>query len=361
MKKPIDKDSVFENEITKSILNLLEIYYNENGLRPVYIRYALDKNYREKQHKEPDPEFERNIDRIKELYEEKLKSFWEDKRILNDCIKSREQLYYYLRILENELHAIEKIGQYKKTKYKITERFYKELNRRENFNALNLFSSVQIKSYSNNSDWPSTSVLYGFSEKLLMKLGDKRKKIDTFITQIEKNIKEIDNIKQDIIETEKKRILKDFLNETESAFLKDFLKQNGDDIFGIIYNVFLNISDFSEKSIRENLLDSRYVYISSIKYGCTPHFNNNLDDFIKTQRIYKKSIDGLNEKEFCNLWSNMHFNKKYDFSKSDIEEIIEWGWQHRDTFKIFVPMSVAYSGYIESSRKSLNFYSITKH
>ena len=86
--------------------------FKKNGLRPLHLRYALEKEYPPQGKTDEDIELQHNIRRMEEFFEDRLKDLYNNYCITKGCIHSREHLNYYLKILgKNHLNAIGKKGQ----------------------------------------------------------------------------------------------------------------------------------------------------------------------------------------------------------------------------------------------------------
>lgn len=144
MKKPRTPENIFEEEPTRSILNLL-IAYKDVGLRPMYIRYALENDHTKQEEKKENGESGRNISRMQEFFGHKLENLEKTSLIKRDCIKSREHLNYYLRLLgEKNLGVIEKKGEYKGVVYLIKDESYIEGRKHHDKVILDYYSSNDI-------------------------------------------------------------------------------------------------------------------------------------------------------------------------------------------------------------------------
>ena len=109
MKIPLTLDRIFNEQPTKSILNLLYGLSKEKdkGLRPMELLFAFQKGYIDEGN--IDIEYLHNIRRTKELFGNVLIELEKKNEIERDCIKSKGHLNYYLEKLVNDFKILKKL------------------------------------------------------------------------------------------------------------------------------------------------------------------------------------------------------------------------------------------------------------
>jgi len=356
LKKDVTLENMFEKEQTKSILNLL-IEFKEEGLRHLYILYAInpDKFKKQKNKKESN----RNIDRMKFFFDIKLEELYKKQQVIRGCINTKETLMHYLRKLK-KLNVIELIGEkHKNKKYKINENVYRIGLRLQNKESLDFFPpekinyfNIKAKNIFNKEYIKRKVIIYGLSEENLKNKSEEKKHIDNLLNEIDIVFEIILNKKFELWKKENKKRLRNFIDTTKNDRIKKFLKEKNIGVLG----VFSSLIDFSKYEKNQiDLLKSKKHFFSQFKYGIPiENLNKTLDkeniDFIED---LKRLIDDLNDVEYSKSWCKTFFHKEYNLTRMDIYEIIEWVWDNKDFFDEYFPMDLALSVYGSYSDNNL--------
>jgi hypothetical protein len=252
MKKPITKKNMFENEPTRSILNLLIEF--EKSLRPMYIRYALKEEYAPQERINKELELTRNVSEMKEFFGDRLERLYQTGRIVKGCIHSREHLNYYLKILERKLGVIETEGKKKKTKYIIKPCYYNEGKRSLDKAVLDHYSLTDIFEYeSPHAVQRRPHVLepilrvYGMDANVVKHAGciGKKKELLSTLDKIEDLSLELSQLKDDIGEEYKIKLFLDECKKLNDEKLMVFVKNQFN--LKLFHMIFYYIEDFYVK------------------------------------------------------------------------------------------------------------------
>ncbi len=260
----------------------------------------------------------------------------------------RVNILSFLEKLANNVNAIYKDED---NKYKLQPDFYKEGIRLENKERFDFFPLDKIMFFPvEYPRYPKEMILgghviYGLSDEIYSNLfdDDDRGTIKNSLEKIESILKNIYDIKMKRLHEERDRRLKDFMESTKSDNIKEFLRKEGHLPYGMFYNG-IALSEWDGVDI----LHSKTIFFYSFKY-CT-RFSAPIDEKTIIEgdeyvTYMKKWMDEMDEKEFCTRWSKNFFREDFGFSKSDIEEILQWGWDNRDLFEMCIPVEIAYSRY----------------
>ena len=362
MKPKLTFDNLFNDNVAKSIINLLAEYKNI-GLRSIEIQYSLENNNGElhkkeiemnkKPLKDRNGEFENNLVKIKcKIPVEKLDYLEKNNRIVKGCIRHRSQLSYYLELLcvgDNNLGVIEKEGSYKKIKYFINNNVYKlsiiDMGKK-NYDSFPIDKIKLIdKRIEGSSDIFVSHFLYGISDRLYKEIFDNkdRNKINENIKKIYSCIQEIENIKLDKFETEWKKKVENFIKKCKSNKIKICFKENYNRLISMFEIV---ASHFMTNDNRVDETKNKYDYF--FHFGIPSKKASRNTHWIKKQiseamEKYLKNYSKENMKSYLREWSLGFFDKNYNFSKSDVFDIINFGWNNREIFFSFKPYEVEYS------------------
>ena len=152
-------------------------------------------------------------------------------------------------------------------------------------------------------------------------------------------------------ETEKR--IQNFLDKTKSDTIKSLLKEDDFAFIGILLHpmiIYKNTPyDVSQSK-------DKFFYHFGLYSGRSPtspvyerkEISDVLQDCFSEGGKYTNRSLEFRIKKFCSIWSLCYFGKKdYEFSMSDIRELIQWGWDNRKLFEAYSPMSIAFSRYDE--------------
>jgi hypothetical protein len=234
MKTPITKKNMFKKEPTRSILNLI-IEYKNIGLRPMFIRFALETEYATPEQIKEDSELARNVSRMKKFFGDRLKRLHQTDRIAKGCINSREHLNYYLQLLRRTLGVIEKKGEHKKVRYIIKQCYYNEGKRSLDITVLDHYSLTDIFEYeSPHAVQRRPHVLepilrvYGMDANVVKHAGHvgMKEKLLSTLDKIEELSLEISQLKDDIGEAFKLKLFLEECKKFNDKKMLEFIQKN---------------------------------------------------------------------------------------------------------------------------------------
>jgi hypothetical protein len=314
MKKPLTLDRIFIEEPTKSILNLL--YEYPKGLRPIHIRYALEKNFNEKSNN--DDEFLYNVNRAKELFGNRLSQLEQRDLIKKGCIKGREHLHYYLNILtglkQKRLDVVQKTGYSKSATYKLKKGFFRELFRFRCNQAIYLYPSDSIQELREKRNELFRHYLFGLPTSWYINFNKHDKKlIETNLNEINTRLSEIQIIKFNFVYNETEKRMEKFYQSTTSDNIKNLLRESPQ----IFFTCLMELSGFEKihnTYIADIWTDLSYLY----------NFKNGLPEN-SMFKLFASWIDAQNK-----------------FNQDEINELKEWEQNNRDLLEKIYPMFVSY-------------------
>lgn len=268
-----------------------------------------------------------------------------------------------LKILENNKSHTER-GM-PKSYYRPCKKYKREGIRIQNKTALDFFSSDNIKSFPIKPNEPTTQrILYGLSDEIYGLFDDNdRKKIKANLDEIEKNIQEISILKMKAYNEETDRGVQEFLDNTKSNTIKSLLREDGFSFIGMFHH-----SMVLNKNTPHDIYHSKdkfFYHFGLLTGKYSPshvYVQKEILDFMRDYFFeggkYTNKSPEFRIKKFCSIWSLCYFKKDYGFSLSDITELIQWGWDNRDFFEMFAPMSIAFSRYDEYETNPLTKESV---
>jgi hypothetical protein len=331
MQKPLDINDIFKKDPVRSILFLLiEFGSTKEGLRPLHFRYALEKKY--PPHDKKDIELQRNIQKMKEFFGERLEDLYNSLYITKDCINSKEHLSYYLNLLgPRHLKVMDKRGGGKQSRYYLKSDFLKEGIRLQNKLIMDSFPKTRIKKFTTLENKESLSkkqnhVIYGLSDEIYKKFySEDRKLVEKNLYDIEKKIKEIEDINKKFLLDEVNKRLKKFYNQTKSDKIKSILHEKSSDFFNMFIQVYKN-QKLSGRSEKRFWTDFFWLFKVSEDHAL-------------------KSIGNTQLKETCKKFSENNFGQDYNLSWDEISEMIAWGWKNIDLYDLVLPANIAFSSF----------------
>lgn len=358
MKTKVSLQNMFIKDQTKSILNLV-IKFKNNGLRPIYIFYAINPDKFKKEKNKP--ELNNNIDRMKDFFGLELKSLYQSKRIVKGCINTKETLNHFLTELK-KINVLKSIGsKHKNIKYKISESTYNIGLKLQNLESLDLFPSEKIvdfnimkKGYQDKEYVEKIVIFYGLSKDLLNKIPNGKKHIDKLKSELDQVLDKLKNEKIELWKNENNKRVKQFLIETKNKRIKHILKNQDINILGS-FSFFIDDTKYDKNMV--DLTKSKEHFILQFKYlaGTKREKVTNLKKDCQLVS-FKRFIDNMNDKKYCTLWCKTFLHKEYSLTRNDIYEIIDWVWDNRDFFDMFFPMDLAISVYGSRSSNQLIGY-----
>lgn len=387
MLKKITKVNMFKIEPVRSILNLFWWSQNKQSLYFREIYYILSpKNYIDQLKISNDLELQHNIKRMKKKFDDILNKLYSpivingeetESLIKKGCITSRDQLRYYLKVLgEKRLDVIVRRGKGKKARYSIKKDIYEEKIKLQNQEALDLFPKNLIIECSVDS-YTRKDVLYGMPTRVF---NVHKKLILDSLKEIRKNVKILEKIKNEDLVTQVKWRIQEFIEELSSKKIKvasnkkirEAFRENGYNFWVFTQYVLIYKSNWNaqekwnigtERPISKSAFYEGMGWISEIsgeKYPISrPEYvpspvGKNLSIVLYGKELYEffcDAPDTLTSKReadiYCKRWSEHFFLKNYNFSLEEIKEAIDWGWDNRDIFYEFYPLSIAFSTYKE--------------
>jgi len=346
----INIENIFIKPHYKSILNLLiefqdKEFYGKTGLRPIQFRYALEKGYRNSE----DIRVQRSKVELRRFFGNKLSYLESNDRIISGCITSKNNLSKFLRNLQHPLiNAIERKGSRPDIRYRIKTEFYNEGIRIRNRKAINIFSNDMIMDFSKEMRTRVKHIIYGLPPDILD--YQKKMSIKESLQKIEKELEKIEDIiiyeVGDIIQKSISR----FSQRTKSPTLKKFLKQHKIKVWALAQDALSADEDCSKSAFYEALgwifevPGVRATTFSGANVIINVGLGDGLLEFIKGKR---RKLTKNEVKKYTKAWSENSFGMDYGFSLSDIQEMLEWGWNNREFFYKYYPLSIAYSRYRE--------------
>jgi len=386
MREKITRNNMFDREPTRSILNLLMEFH---GKEDIYFRDMYDvlnpRSYDNQSEISDDLEFQHNRERRKRIFGDILDKIYAPIYYKGDmfaslvkqgCITNKRQLRYYISVLgEKGLNVIGQKGYAKKARYFIKETIYREAVRIQNQMALDIFPRNMI--IKNSYDTKRTDVLYGLSEKLF---NAHKKSITNNLEEIEKRIRNIEKIKDEDLMRQVKWRITNFIDKLPNGNIKEAFEYNGYNFWVTTQYVLMFRSkwkSWGKRDVDSAALISKDVFYEGMSWpwqiegGKYPldspnyvPFGEKLPFLLRGGDLYKFLLGMSSEKlskddviaEYRRLWSWRFFFKDFDFSLGEIKKMIKWGWDNRDLFYEYFPLSVAFSSY-----KECRTFSFTPH
>lgn len=351
-RQKITTKNIFEKTPYKSILSILiefqdKDFQGKKGLKPLHFRYALEQNYQKpklafclickkkypnikskncpKCHTklEIDPRVKSNINQLKTFFGKEIDYLIDTNRIVPGCITSRQNLTKFLNNLKNPpIMAIEKIGSNADVRYRIKKVFSSELMRIDNKIAFDSYPLDEILFFL--YEYPHRhQAIYGISRRLLKCFTKEEKNIiEKSLGNVDKQLKKIQDVRDGVSERECVKRLSHFLDNTKSEKIKKLIQERGI----LIRNRFPSPCEpfaFAKKGTlyAEWMEHNR----SGIRFSV---FMKNIIGKEDRPAADKRTVTE------CRFWSEIHFNKDYDFSPEDIQEIERWWKDNGDIMDI---------------------------
>ncbi len=350
MKEKLTLETIFKKEPTRSILNLLiEFQDKKEGLKQMHFRYALEKRYATSTQIKDDPEVNCNIIRMKDFFGDRLDYLVQNNRIKKECINNRQQLDYYLKQLgEKNLHMITKIGNGKKrARYQLRKDIYYEGIRIQNKEAFDFFSRDRIMSFPVKSSYRK-NIVYGLSKRLFDTFNDTKKNIiKENIEEIEKRVKEIEEMKFKKLEEEWIDRIDKFCNETNNDKITKAFKENYWQFLALFDQAILNFCrsgpETSQMATKEEYIFYTLGIAKKSFRGFIPKQLS--DEFKRLQKEEEGKYSKATIHKFTKVWSELFFRKDYGFTLTEIKKIVEWAWKYaKDEYESH-PFGIAFSSY----------------
>lgn len=306
-RQKLTTENIFEKPPYISILNLLiefqdKDFQGKKGLKPIHFRYVLEMGYKDSKKSQ----VRSNIKRLKTFFGGRLDFLISNDSVIPECITSRQNLTKFLNNLKNPpIRAIEKIGSKSDVRYRIKKEFYYEGIRIENKRAFDSYSLDHILCFFYK--YPHRhQTIYGIPQKLFKCFTEEEKNIiEKHLVNVDKQLRKIQDVRIKVRERECNKRLNHFLDNTKSEKIKKLIQERG------------------------NLICSRNLplYESFAKdtiWAQCERSGTRVLDFLK-------DADKVTERRF---WSEIHFNKDYDLSPEEIQEIKQWWKDNEDIMDI---------------------------
>lgn len=369
MSAPLTLIKALKEEPYRSIINLL-IEIDPVGLTLKTMQYALLEEHALSIVGKQQTYFDKTIEDLTQArrfrkYKIKVINRIKDEGKIEKIKNERRAKNVTLNFLNRlkRINVVYKDGHH----YKIDKRVCFEELQIQNKEAISFFPRDKMMPWKVKD---RTNVLYGLSKEVYNKFNDEEKKafqIDS--EQLEKSITNIEKSKIRVLTREIKERINTFIDKTSSEKIKKALNEFGGYNFWVsAQHVLILKSEWnpsgiwhvgSVDSISEDVFYEAMGWLSEgprgeylIKRQKHVHFEDSLPNVLYGEdlckffsdvpdgRIPRSEVD-----RYCRLWSERFFSNDYGFSLEEIEELIKWGWDNRDLFFDFYPLSIAFSSF----------------
>jgi hypothetical protein len=361
-------EEIFRKSHYKSILNILIEFQNKKfhgkiGIRPLQLRYALEKGY---DRESKDPTDKRNNADLEKFFGKRLNDLEKAGLIIPNCITSKNNLSRFLHRLEYQFNAIKGMGKGPNSRYWIKDDFYNKGLRLQNKSALDLFDDNNIfYPIDLDIDKRLKHIIYGISKKMYkyMDHGDQMK-IKGCLQNINKEIKEINRVKKVKFDEDFKIRIKNLFKTPTNPKLREFREKYPIKLWAVIQYAYSANEECSKKTFfralgwifkvpgeNQDYLEKANIVISD-KDG-----SKDLLEFVYGR---SRSLTEKEKIEYLIAWSKNLYGEDIGFSLDDILELLEWGWNNRDLYYTYYPLSIAYSSYSEYTEYPIKEYDMLK-
>lgn len=376
---------VFINEPYKSIIFLLSETRNltneeikkgkTEGLTLKQIQYALMKEHYlyavgGNTHNFLDGRIEKLI-RSKKFKKYEMKDIKREKkrRTQNKEKKLTERAEKARVVRNNILHFLNKLMNPKtnaiyqdkdNNKYKINLDFYNEGIRLENKDAIDFCPSKDIRyvpTFSSIQKYRDGGhVIYGLSDEIYNSFDDKdRDFVQNGLKKINHFFDKLQKLKDNKHDEEIKKRLQRLLDSTNSNEIKRFIRKEGDTLYWEICNGVMINQD--TKDTIDITKSKKYFFL---KFGFPFLILREMQDGESFPPVFvHKELNEGQKKCFSNkkkphftqyvqIWSERltrYCEDTYSFTLSEIEEMLQWGWDNLDSFVKWRYPGIMYSIY----------------
>lgn len=383
--------NIFNKPHYKSIIRLLIEYQDKEfqkktGLKPVQFRYTLEKNYQnpkfcpicKKKYTsvkskhcpkcdsklEIDSRIKSTIKKLEPWFGEKLIELSDTKAIISECITSKQNLKKFLDNLERPpLKALYKTGQKPDIRYHLKKEFYNEGIRLENKDGIDAcpqkdirYVPIKNKRIDGSESRVGGHVIYGLSDEIYNNMFDDKDRefVQNGLKRINRFLDKLYDLKMSKYLEEEKRRLQRLLNSTNSNEIKRFIKKDGVFLSGEIYNGVV-INQDMEDTI-DITQSKKYFFLKfGIPFKMQPgktlppvYIHKELLEALHKYFFNKKKINRESFDKYVQIWSNCltrDCKDTYNFTLSEIEEMLQWGWDNLDFFIKWRYLGIMYSRY----------------
>jgi hypothetical protein len=326
-KKLVHYTDFLKDKTYSSILNVLKIaptfnIYFKNGLKPGQLMHLIVWGYK--------------TDFSRKLLDD-FRKYIQENRYLNNKIKLDQEIagktpHQGFRHYLNNLEKTGWIIRGNKGRILLSKKYENELFKLENKEILNFYSQNQIMKISIKSNKRlhesliETHILYGISNDMFNKMSnDYKETIHSNLDKIDESFRNIQEIKQKYqfeISEELDNITEKLKKSIDNEKIKQIPKKKNDLIWIKILGRLMDLQ-YSGKDIC-TLKKKDFFY----QFG---------SEVIKKEKAVDAYIGAGKE------WSLEYLGEDYDLTLDDVFNIINWAWDNRDIFGMYLPIEIAYS------------------